>query len=87
MSDAYETFALNSYVDHIEQQTGNRFHLCPDFAGIREFDGEFYFNVLLTDGRYSESKQAVSLHRLAEYSSRFDRVEPNGVSRAAIILS
>ena len=69
---------------YIKEQVGLDLLLCEYFTEIREYNGKPYFNVIL-DNRVSESQQYIKLERLALYSSVISEIQPNGVTRIAIV--
>ena len=69
-------------LDLIKEQIGLELNLCDYFTGIKEHNGQKYFNVILSQ-RTSESKEYEELERFAD-KYKLIAVEPNGVNRVAI---
>jgi hypothetical protein len=69
----------------IKEQIGLDLSLCNYFTGIKEYNGERYFNITLSQ-RTSESKDFEKLKRFAE-QYKLIRIEPNGLKRIAVFLT
>ena len=69
---------------YIKEQTGMTLALCDYFTEIGDFNGNPYFNVLLDD-KTCESLQMSKLERLQSESSIIADIQPNGVTRVAIV--
>lgn len=69
----------------IKEQTGLDLNPCDYFTGIKELNGEKYFNVILKQ-RISESNEYIILKRF-ETKYKLIRVEPNGLKRVSIFFN
>jgi hypothetical protein len=76
---------LETILKTIKEQTGLELPLCDYFTGIKESNGEQYFNIVLSQ-RTSESQDFYKLKRFAE-QYKLIRVEPNGLKRVAVFLN
>jgi len=72
-------------LDLIKEQIGLELNLCDYFTGIKEHNGQKYFNVILSQ-RTSESQDFDKLKRFAE-QYKLIKVEPNGLKRVAVFLN
>jgi hypothetical protein len=75
-------FSISETLALIKEQTGLNIKLCEYFSGIRESNGEKYFNAVL-DERTSESKDFDTLERFCKKYKTL-KIEPNGLKRIAI---
>ena len=72
-------------LEYIKAQIGLDLQLCDYFTDVKEHNGHPYFNVILSD-RVSEcTSQLRALEQLAAKSSIIHDIQPNGVSRIAIV--
>lgn len=71
-------------LDLIKEQIGLELNLCDYFTGIKEHNGQKYFNVILSQ-RTSESQDFDKLKRFAE-QYKLIKVESNGLKRVAVFL-
>ena len=76
---------MQNTLNLIKEQTGLNLDLCDHFTGIRESNGQKYFNVLLKT-RISESKEYDLLKRFADKYNLIS-IETNGFRRVAIFHS
>lgn len=72
-------------LDLIKEQIGLELNLCDYFTGIKEHNGQKYFNVILSQ-RTSESQDFDKLKRFAE-QYKLIKVEPNGLKRVAVFYT
>lgn len=72
-------------LDFIKEQIGLELNLCDYFMGIKEHNGQKYFNVILSQ-RTSESQDFYKLKRFAE-QYKLIKVEPNGLNRVAVFFN
>ena len=77
-------FSIPETLDLIKEQTGLKLNLCDYFTGMKEHNGQKYFNVILSQ-RTSESQDFDKLKRFAE-QYKLIKVEPNGLKRVAVFL-
>lgn len=78
-------FSIPEALDLIKEQIGLELKLCDYFTGIKEHNGQKYFNVILSQ-RTSESQDFDKLKRFAE-QYKLIKVEPNGLNRVAVFLN
>ena len=79
------TINKTEVLEYIKKQTGLTLELCDYFTETKDFNGNPYFNVLLS-GRLSEyTVEMAKLERLAARSSVVHDIQPNGVCRVAIV--
>lgn len=69
---------------YIKRQIGLDLVLCDYFTGIRHYNGQKYFNAVLSQ-RTSESDQFARLSSFADRSGLIS-VQPNGVNRVAVFF-
>ena len=76
---------IDKTLKYIKEQVGLDLKPCPYFKGVKELEGEKYFNVVLNE-KTSESKDFDLLYR---FSNKYKtiRVEINGVKRVAIFVN
>ena len=70
---------------HIKTQTGLELSLCEYFTEVKKYNGRPYFNVILPNRVSEYTPQLRALERLAAKSSMIHEIQPNGVSRVAIV--
>lgn len=78
-------FSIPEALDLIKEQIGLELNLCDYFTGIKEHNGQKYFNVVLSQ-RTSESQDFDKLKRFAE-QYKLIKVEPNGLKRVAVFFN
>lgn len=76
---------IETTLKHINEQLGLKLQLCDYFTGMRESNGNKYFNIILSQ-RTSESKDYIQLVRFANKFKTI-KVEPNGLKRVAVFLN
>lgn len=69
----------------LKDQTGLTLTLCDSFTGIKDHNGNKYFNVILKN-RTSESAEYETLKRFADTYSSIS-IQPNGLNRISIFHS
>lgn len=75
---------IKETLKHIEEQVGLKLTLCKHFSGVKEFNNQKYFNIVLND-HISESKV---FDRLKNFADKYKtiKIEQNGWKRVAVFI-